>query len=151
MKYLAAHAPVSLWLSSGLPNNHFTSTLFVGMYFVDLPHTRLCYCDINSSLSVLAEICKLLADVIWEIDDPLAKYIFHGFTNCQSSDLVFACWACQFHSIDRKCFQGNNPFFWWPGDILPSLMKTYLTSFCTFENSQITKYWRNRLPAFIMF
>lgn len=100
--------PCLPWLSSGLRNNHFTSTLFVGMYFLELPHARLCYCDINSSLSVSAEICKPLADVIWEIDDPLAKYIFHGFTNCQSSDSVFACWACQFQ-FRREMFPGQQP------------------------------------------
>ena len=51
-----------------------------------------CSCDINSSLSVSAEICKPLADVIWEIDDLVAKYILHGFANCQFSDLGLRLW-----------------------------------------------------------
>lgn len=51
-----------------------------------------CYCDINSSLSVSTQICKPLADVIWEIDDLVAKYILHGSANCQSSDLGVSLW-----------------------------------------------------------
>lgn len=88
-----ACASVSFGLRPGLLSNPFTTTLLVGTYFLELPHTCPCYCDINSSLSVSAEICKPLADVIWEINDLVAKYIPHGFANCQSSDLELSVWC----------------------------------------------------------
>ena len=88
----AACAPASLGLSPGLLSNPVTTTLLVGAYFLGLPHTCPSYCDIKSSLLVSAETCKPLADVIWEADDLVAKYILCGFANCQSSDLGPRLW-----------------------------------------------------------
>ena len=89
----AACAPASLGLSPGLLSNPVTTTLLIGIYFLGLPHTCLSYCDINSSLLVSAETCKPLADVIWETDDLVAKYIYYVvLQTVKSSDLGPRIW-----------------------------------------------------------
>lgn len=94
MKHLQTglHVAISLGLSPGLLSNPFPTNIFVGVHFLELPHTCPYYCDINSSLSASAEIFKPLADVICETDDLVAKYILCGFANCPSSDLENSLW-----------------------------------------------------------